>query len=214
MGATTSNSAGLAASELTLWRGTLCLLDALSLQVMPGSLLLVRGPNGSGKTTLLRVLAGLTRPEQGSVFWHGENIEAQRGEYGRQTAWFGHTYGLKNDLTVRRNLEFFARLNGASLQRIPEVLSALKLDACADLEVRQLSAGQKRRTALARVLMAGATLWLLDEPLTNLDDAGREFFLNCLGRHLAEGGMAIAATHEAIRLDRVEQNTLLLAEQA
>ncbi len=191
---------GLSATGLTLWRGPNCLFEDLSFDVAAGSLLLIRGPNGSGKTTLLRVLCGLTRPETGGVTWRGESIDKTRQAFGAELAYFGHVNGLAADLTVTQNLAFSAQLHGQTGDQIPVFLDALNLSACANLEVRYLSAGQKRRTALARVIMSGATIWLLDEPVTNLDAAGREYVVNRLRAHVAGGGIAVAATHEDIRL--------------
>lgn len=191
---------GLSALDLTLWRGPNCLFEDLSFSIDAGSLLLVRGPNGSGKTTLLRVLCGLTRPETGHVEWRGEPIEKNRQAFGAELAYFGHANGLKADLTVTQNLQFSSHLYGQSGERIPAMLDALNLSICATLEVRYLSAGQKRRTALARVLMSDATLWLLDEPVTNLDAAGRDYVEDRLRAHVHGGGLAIAATHEDIRI--------------
>jgi len=180
--------------------------------VEAGSLLLLRGPNGSGKTTLLRVLCGLTRPETGQVTWHGESIEKNRQTYGAELAYFGHTNGLKADLTVTQNLEFAVELYGQSGDQIPVLLDALNLSLCAKLEARYLSAGQKRRTALARVLMSGTTVWLLDEPVTNLDMAGREYVLDQLRAHIADGGLVVAATHEDIRLSNDAADEILLGD--
>lgn len=204
--------AGLSAIDLTLWRGPNCLFEELSFEVDAGSLLLVRGANGSGKTTLLRVLSGLTRPETGRVEWCGEAIEKQRQAYGAELAYFGHVNGLKADLTVTQNLEFSAQLCGQSEGRIPELLDALNLTICAELETRYLSAGQKRRAALARVLMSTASVWLLDEPVTNLDAAGREFVVDRLSDHIGCGGLAIAATHEDIRLSTATPDEIVLGD--
>ncbi len=191
---------GLVAQDLTLWRGPNCLFEDLSFSVEPGTLLLVRGPNGSGKTTLLRVLCGLTRPETGQVVWRDVPVEKNRQAFGAELAYFGHANGLKSDLTVTQNLQFYAELYGQSGEKIPALLDALNLTVCAKLEARYLSAGQKRRTALARVLMSEATAWLLDEPVTNLDAAGREYVEERLRTHVKGGGLAIAATHEDIRI--------------
>jgi heme exporter protein A len=187
----------LTAHDLTLWRGPFCLFDTLSFELGDGQALVVRGPNGSGKTTLLRVLCGLTRPEEGRVDWDGVSIEANRQGYGQALAYFGHALGLKADLTVLQNLVFSASLNAQPQAKFAEYLEALSLSDCARLEVRYLSAGQKRRTALARVLMSNARLWVMDEPFTNLDDAGRDFVESRLNTHLNDGGLvAVAAHHE------------------
>jgi heme exporter protein A len=208
----TNMSARLTANDLTLWRGPNCLFEELSFEVDTGSFLLVRGPNGSGKTTLLRVLSGLTRPETGRVEWCGKPIEKNRQEFGAELAYFGHVNGLKTDLTVTQNLEFFAQLYGQSGDRIPALLDALSLTICAALEVRYLSAGQKRRSALARVLMSDATLWLLDEPVTNLDAGGRDYVEDRLRGHISNGGIAIAATHENIRITNEAPDEIHLGE--
>jgi len=203
---------GLTATDLTLWRGPNCLFEDLSFKVAAGSLLLLRGPNGSGKTTLLRVLCGLTRPETGHVEWRGESIEKNRQAYGAALAYFGHTNGLKADLTVMQNLEFAAQLYGQSVAQLPDLLNALNLTVCAELEARYLSAGQKRRAALARVLMSQASLWLLDEPVTNLDADGREYVIDRLASQVAEGGTVVAATHEDIRLQENVCNEIQLGD--
>lgn len=187
----------LTAHDLTLWRGPFCLFDALSFGLGDGQALVIRGPNGSGKTTLLRVLCGLTRPEEGRVEWDGIPIEANRQDFGQALAYFGHALGLKADLTVTQNLTFSADLNGQPLDRFDEYLAALGLADCARLEVRYLSAGQKRRTALARVLLSNARLWIMDEPFTNLDVAGRDFVEARINAHLGDDGLvAVAAHHE------------------
>ncbi|HJP39025.1 MAG: cytochrome c biogenesis heme-transporting ATPase CcmA [Gammaproteobacteria bacterium] len=204
----------LSAIDLTLWRGPNCLFEELSFQVDAGSLLLVRGTNGSGKTTLLRVLSGLTRPETGHVQWCGESIEKTRQAFTAALAYFGHADGLKADLTVTQNLEFSARLYGRSGEQVSGLLKALNLSQCAQLETRYLSAGQKRRTALARVLMSNATLWLLDEPVTNLDSVGRDYVEDRLREHIAGGGLAIAATHEDIRLASESPDEIFLGDDA
>jgi heme exporter protein A len=188
----------LTGHDLTLWRGPFCLFHDLSFGIGPGQALVLRGPNGSGKTTLLRVICGLTRPEEGRIEWNGVDIERNRYAYGTALAYFGHALGLKADLTVTQNLDFSTQLGGARQASHDELLAALSLRDCAALEVRYLSAGQKRRTALARILLSGAQLWILDEPFTNLDDAGRRFVEGRLNGHLANGGLAALAAHHAI----------------
>ena len=190
----------LTAHDLTLWRGPFCLFEDLSFGIGPGQALVLRGPNGSGKTTLLRVICGLTRPEEGRVEWAGVPIERNRFAYGEALAYFGHSLGLKADLTVTQNLDFSTRLGGTQKRSFGDLLAALSLHDCADLEVRYLSAGQKRRTALARILLSGAQLWILDEPFTNLDDAGRRFVEGRLNAHLENGGLAALAAHHEMNI--------------
>ena len=190
----------LEARKLSLWRGERCLFDDLSFGVGPGQALLVRGANGTGKTTLLRVLCGLTRPEQGQVCWEGNNIEKIRENYGTRLAYWGHLGGLKDDLTVIQNLQFICRLNGLDELLLSPLIASLSLRRCADLPVRHLSAGQKRRAGLAALLMSTATLWIMDEPFTNLDDNGRELLLQKLQEHLDRQGMVVVAAHHELAL--------------
>jgi len=196
----------LEASNLTLWRGHTLLFEQLSFRVQAGAALFLRGPNGVGKTSLLRVLCGLTRPEEGEISWHGQR--QQDGLRGL-VAYSGHQPGLNVDLTVRRNLTFYARLS-RSKEDWQSLLGALGLDRRADLEVRNLSAGQKRRAGMARVLMSGAPVWLLDEPFTNLDTAGRRLIEDYIGAHLAAGGLAVVAAHDEMRLPDDRSADLML----
>lgn len=189
----------LAGAELTLWRGTTCLFEELAFVVPAGSALLIEGPNGAGKTSLLRVIAGLTQAESGTVTWQGIDLRQQLRAGHLRLAFSGHALALKAELSTRANLQFFAMLSGMT-GRIGEILELMGLGACADLEVRQLSAGQKRRAALARILLSRADLWLLDEPQTNLDAAGRKAVEMAIRRHLGEGGMVVVAAHQSLDL--------------
>ena len=200
----------LKAVDLTLWRGLNCLFEDLSFEVPPGVVQLVRGPNGSGKTTLLRVLCGLTRPETGRVEWAGEPIEANRQAYGARLAYCGHSTGLKADLTVIQNLIFAARLQGQDGRPWERIVEPLALGRCADLQVRYLSAGQKRRTGLARMLMSGAEVWVMDEPFTNLDRHGRAYLSDQLSGHLESGGLAVVAAHHDLDLGAARMRSLTL----
>jgi heme exporter protein A len=189
----------LAGAGLTLWRGTTCLFEDLSFAVPAGTALLIEGPNGAGKTSLLRVIAGLTQPESGAVTWQGIEFRQQLRAGHLRLAFSGHALALKPELSTRANLQFFAMLSGMT-GRIGEILELMGLGACADLEVRQLSAGQKRRAALARILLSRADLWLLDEPQTNLDAAGRQSVERAIRRHLGEGGLVVVAAHQSLDL--------------
>jgi len=204
----------LKARGLTLWRGDHCLFNDLSFEVPKGRALALRGRNGAGKTTLLRVLCGLTRPEAGRVEWQGDSIEHQRAAFGSQLAWFGHATGLKADLTVRQNLEFAARLAGRPGADWQPLAGSLGLESCLDRAVRYLSAGQKRRTALTRVLMSGAAVWVMDEPFANLDDAGRDRLQHEMGLHLDAGGIAVVAVHHELRINGAEPPALMLGGSA
>jgi heme exporter protein A len=197
---------------LTLWRGANCLFDGLSFSAAAGEALLIRGPNGAGKTTLLRVIAGLTLAEEGEVLWNGAAVSGQDASGCHIMTYCGHATALKPELTTLENLRFFARLSGFAVDQLAELLVAAGLAACADLPARVLSAGQKRRTALARVFMSGAKLWLLDEPQTNLDSAGRQFLERMLHEHLARSGTAVIVAHQPIDLGSAPVRVLQMGE--
>lgn len=201
----------LAGAGLTLWRGTTCLFEELSFVVPAGTALLIEGPNGAGKSSLLRVIAGLTQPESGTLTWRGGAFREQVRAGILRMAFSGHALALKAELSARANLKFFARLSGKS-GHVADVLEATGLGGCADLEVRLLSAGQKRRAALARILLSNADLWLLDEPQTNLDAAGRRFVEAVIRGHVQQGGTAIVAAHQAMDLGSSIQSRLTLGD--
>ncbi len=187
----------LEVADLACRRGGRKVFERLSFAVGPGELLALVGRNGSGKTTLLRALALLIRPESGSIHWQGADVRAEPEVWRGQLAWLGHLEGLKGDLSVAENLLAAERLRGApsAEDRLDSALVAFDLASLAARPVCSLSAGQRRRTALARVVLAQAPLWLLDEPLNALDAAAQSAFRAALQKHLAAGGLAIAATH-------------------
>ncbi|MFZ5782042.1 MAG: cytochrome c biogenesis heme-transporting ATPase CcmA [Pseudomonadota bacterium] len=183
--------------DLACRRGGRPVLGGLSFALGPGELLALTGRNGSGKTTLLRALALLAPPHAGTIRWLGANVRADPDAWRGRLAWLGHLDGLKGDLSVRENLSVAQRLRGgrASGERLDGVLAAFDLAGLAGRAVRTLSAGQRRRTALARVALSGAPLWLLDEPLNALDGPAQDALRAVIGAHLADGGLAIVATH-------------------
>lgn len=201
----------LVGAGLTLWRGTTCLFEALSFLLPAGAALVIEGPNGAGKTTLLRVIAGLTMPESGIITWQGNALVKQIQAGRLRMAFSGHALGLKAELSTRENLRFFARLAGRPAG-MAEILEATGLRDCADLDVRLLSAGQKRRAALARVLLSDASLWLLDEPQTNLDCDGRRYLEEAIRAHLTRGGMVVVAAHQPLDFGAAAVNRLLLGD--
>ena len=201
----------LSGAGLTLWRGTTCLFEALSFDLPAGTALMIEGPNGAGKTTLLRVIAGLTMPESGSITWQGSALRKQLQAGRLRLAFSGHALGLKSELSARENLRFFARLTSLPA-RVDEILNATGLSGCADLDVRLLSAGQKRRAALARVLLSDADLWLLDEPQTNLDRAGRQYLEEAIREHLGRGGTLVVAAHQPVDFGRAAVTRLMLGD--
>jgi heme exporter protein A len=185
--------------KLHVWRGDRHVLKGVSAQLRPMDLLHISGPNGTGKTTLLRVVSGLLRPEQGSVSWLGQPIATARAEYQAALAYASHEPALKADLTALENLSFSVGLKRRVTRQ--DLLTALErtgVAACADLPARVLSAGQRRRVVMARILAMGASIRLLDEPYTNLDAAGTALLSALLQAHIESGGLALVVAHHEL----------------
>ncbi len=193
-------SAGLIVSSLEVWRGERRLFGDLSFELHSGQVALITGPNGAGKTSLLRILAGLSEPVGGVVTWQGTPVRQLAAELRAAIAYQGHLDGLTKNLTVTENLAFYRAL-WAGEGAVEPLLAELGLTDFADREVRYLSAGQRRRVGLGCLRLRRASLWLLDEPLTNLDAAGADVVSGWLREHTANGGAAVLATHQADRLD-------------
>jgi len=192
---------GLTVEKIHVWRGDRHVLRGVSLVLNPGELLQVAGPNGTGKTTLLRVACGLLRPEQGRVAWRGHAIAGIRPQFQSALVYAAHEPALKVDLTALENLRYLVGLQRSI--RTAELEAALErtgVAACAQLPVRVLSAGQRRRVALARVLAMRSPLWMLDEPFTNLDAAGSALVTDLLREHVSAAGMALVVAHHDIAL--------------
>jgi len=179
---------GLIANGVAAFRGERLVLRDLSFHVPDGGALLLLGPNGSGKSTLLRILAGLKRPDAGQVTWRGQDAREQPG----MVAYLGHLDAIKPGLTALENLGLAARIGRGNAV---EALEAQGLAALAGLPARLLSAGQKRRLALARLMVSRAALWLLDEPTLGLDTASVDRLGTLLAAHRAAGGVVVTATH-------------------
>jgi heme exporter protein A len=191
----------LRAERLTAIRGERLVFQDVSFALREGGALILSGRNGSGKSTLLRVLAGLIRPDAGRLSWNDSDALADRTEHGSRVALLGHQDALKPGLTATENLAFASRLSG---RPIGAALAGLDLQVRADLPARMLSAGQKRRLALARVSLSTAPLWLLDEPTLGLDDLAVDRLGLLLARHRHAGGMIVTATHLALPLPDAE----------
>jgi heme exporter protein A len=203
------DAAGLCVDEVHVWRGERHVLRGVSLQLSAGELLHVSGPNGTGKTTLLRVMCGLLRPESGVVSWRGTAIAQVRTEYHQALAYASHEPALKGDLTALENLRFMVGLRRrVAAHELHAVLERTGVADCADLPARVLSAGQRRRVAMARVLACGAPLWLLDEPYTNLDAAGSLLLSSLLEEHVAAGGLALVVAHQPPTIEGTRQFAL------
>ena len=204
--ASTRRGTGLLQAEgLAAFRGERLVFRDVAFSLEAGAALLLTGPNGSGKSTLLRLLAGLLRPAAGSLRWNGEDALADPPMHARRVAYVGHLDAIKPGLTAAENLVFAARLSGGS---VAEALAGMGLEELADLPSRMLSAGQRRRLALARLGLALAPLWLLDEPTLGLDGRSVEQFGRVVEAHRAGGGIVVAATHLPLPLGRAGELAL------
>lgn len=190
----------LAVTDLCCLRGGRLLFRDLSFSVPAGEVLSVEGPNGSGKTSLLRTIAGFLAPAQGLIVLKGQRDIVEPEERGRQVGWLGHQDGAKSQLTPTEVLRFFASVYKGKSD-VGSALAAAGLERCAELPCQYLSAGQKKRLALARLSLSNRPLWLLDEPLAALDSGGKAFAARLIAAHCAGGGIALAATHEPLALE-------------
>jgi heme exporter protein A len=189
------------AENLQLWRGGHQILAGVNLALNSGEMLQVTGANGSGKTSLLRTLCGLIHPEEGRVLWGDRNVQQDLPAFHSELVYLGHEPPLKADLTARENLRYWVGVRRT--MRAAELDAALVrvgASAWADQPVRTLSAGQKRRVAIAGVMLFAAPLWLLDEPATNLDGDGQRLVGSLIDEQLKAGGLVVAALHQELPL--------------
>lgn len=206
----------LEAINVTCVRGDRLLFRGVNFSLPPGGLLELRGPNGGGKTSLLRILCGLATPVEGAVQWNGTNIRTLREEYFASLAYVAHLNGVKDELTALENLLVAGRVAGRELNRQEgeATLERVGLINQRHLPARVLSAGQRRRLTLARLLAARAKLWLLDEILTSLDDSGIDLVRKLIMEHIEGDGMAIVATHQDLKLSPPGLQMINLADSA
>jgi len=184
-----------------LWRGDRHVLRNVTFDATPGRCVLLTGRNGAGKTTLLRAIAGLLEPEEGQVTWRGVATRATRDVFHAELAYLGHEPPLKGDLSGRENLRFSVGIRRAvTTAEIDAALARTGAEPFASLAVRLLSAGQRRRIALAGVVLANAALWLLDEPTTNLDAEGQQLVADLIAEQLGRSGLVVAAVHHPLPL--------------
>ena len=202
--------------DLACERSERLLFKGLSFGLSASQLLLVQGGNGQGKTSLLRLLTGLGRPDAGEVRWRGEPIARCRDRYHREMAYLGHANGIKDDLNPVENLRFHVALHGRPFEQAQalDTLKRLGLSRCLDLPCRALSFGQRRRVALSALLLAGASLWILDEPLTGLDVTAVALVEGLIRDHLQAGGMVVATTHQVMNLAGVDVQRLVVGPSA
>lgn len=191
--------ATLRGENLHLWRGERHVLRGVGFSVTGGECLQLTGPNGAGKTSLLRLVGGLSYPEAGRISWRGEDVRQDLPGFHAEMAYLGHEPPLKMELTARENLRYWVGVRRRfAPQELQAALERVGGQRWADRPVRTLSAGQKRRVALAGVLLMAVPLWLLDEPTTNLDVEGQHLVGTLIDEHLAVGGLALAAVHHPL----------------
>jgi heme exporter protein A len=191
----------LSAMGLGCVRGSRTVFSNINLELFSGGALALLGPNGSGKSSLLRLIAGLLRPSQGRMGLEGGDDECTLPE---QAHYQGHLDAFKPSLTVQENLDFWSRYLGGQRVAPEESLTAVGLGGLADLPAAYLSAGQRRRLSLARLIAVPRPVWLLDEPTSALDAAGQERLVELMRQHLGTGGMILAATHGPLGIEARE----------
>jgi heme exporter protein A len=183
-------------------RGDRRLFRDVSFSLAAGTLLQLTGPNGSGKTSLLRIIAGLVSPESGEVLWRGAQVGSLAEEYSRSVTYLGHRTAVKEELSSTENLRISNGLSGIEVTgaTAQQALARVGLAGRENLPARFLSEGQRRRSALARLITCSTTLWLLDEVLASLDRAAGSLIESIIGEHLNRGGIAIVATHQELHI--------------
>lgn len=200
-------------NDLACTRGDHLLFSGLSFSLSDGELMQVQGENGKGKTSLLRMLCGFLMPAGGEIRWRGENIRDLGDDYYAEMIYLGHYNAIKDELNALENLRISAGLAGCEIND-KEALAALRhmgLRGRENLPVKVLSQGQRRRVALARLLVSDAHLWILDEPLTALDVGAVGMMQELIGAHLAKKGMVIFTTHQPLEVAGIETRRLTLA---
>lgn len=200
-------------NNLACTRGDHLLFSGLSFSLSDGELMQVQGENGKGKTSLLRMLCGFIMPSEGEICWRGENIRDLDEDYYAEMIYLGHHNAIKDELNALENLRISAGLAGCAVSD-KEAVAALRhmgLRGRETLPVKVLSQGQRRRVALARLLVGNAHLWILDEPLTALDVGAVGLMQELIGAHLKKNGMVIFTTHQPLEVAGVETRRLTLA---
>ncbi|MEY2625805.1 MAG: hypothetical protein RL412_1580 [Pseudomonadota bacterium] len=199
----------LSVKNLHVFRGERHLLRGLGFEVPAGCCLQVVGANGAGKTTLLRVMSGLLEAESLELTWRGERVEPRDPEYHAELSYLGHDPALKSDFTAAENIAFNVGLRRrVASQDVRSALARVSAEKFSDRPIRSLSAGQRRRVALAALWLSGTRLWMLDEPATNLDAAGQALVASLIQEQLSGGGLVMAATHQDLGLPAAQRASL------
>lgn len=200
-------------SNLACSRGDHRLFSGLSFTLHPGQIMQVQGANGSGKTSLLRTLCGFLMPDEGDIIWRGKNVRELDENYYAELLYLGHLNAIKDELNALENLRILAGLSGVEIEE-KDAVSALRrmgLRGRERLPVKVLSQGQRRRVALARLLVADAKLWILDEPLTALDVGAVALIQELIAEHLARQGTVIFTTHQPLQVAGVDMCSISLS---
>lgn len=182
------------------WRGDRRLFSNVCHTLGRGELVQLEGENGAGKTSLLRIVAGLSNPEEGDVLWQKKSIYDQKDIYNQAMLYVGHKPGLKDVLTAHENLAFYQRATAVAFkpEKIPQALEEIGLRGYEHTPVNQLSAGQQRRVALARLYLTQASIWLLDEPFTAIDKQGVSKLVKHFQAHCESGGIVLFTSHQSV----------------
>ncbi|HHX8269981.1 MULTISPECIES: cytochrome c biogenesis heme-transporting ATPase CcmA [Vibrio] len=204
----------LEVSNLTAIRDERVLFENLQFEIRPGELVQIEGRNGTGKTTLLRIVTGLGDREEGIIKWKGEEVEKSRDVFHQDLLFLGHQTGVKRELTALENLRFYQSIqnNRSSDEEILTALTQVGLAGREDVPVAQLSAGQQRRVALARLWLSKQILWILDEPLTAIDKQGVKVLESLFASHADNGGIVVLTTHQDMFSDSPKLRKIKLGD--
>ncbi|HHF2889682.1 TPA: cytochrome c biogenesis heme-transporting ATPase CcmA [Vibrio diabolicus] len=204
----------LEVSNLTAIRDERVLFENLQFEIKPGELVQIEGRNGTGKTTLLRIVTGLGDREEGIIKWKGEEVEKSRDVFHQDLLFLGHQTGVKRELTALENLRFYQSIqnNRSSDEEIFTALTQVGLAGREDVLVAQLSAGQQRRVALARLWLSKQILWILDEPLTAIDKQGVKVLESLFASHADNGGIVVLTTHQDMFSDSPKLRKIKLGD--
>jgi heme exporter protein A len=208
-----SNDVSLEIRNLECIRDDRVLFSQLNFTIDPHQALILEGDNGCGKTSLLRFLCGIRLPDLGQVIWADELIQQAISDYYEQMVYVGHLDGIKRDLSVAENLRMGTALGRCSELTIEDALQQVRLPGYEDVRAQVLSAGQRRRVALASLLLKQCALWILDEPFTALDRASRKIFETIMVNHLQHGGMIVLTSHHPVNLSDSAVQTINLSAQ-
>lgn len=190
----------LTIDNLSLFKDRKKIFEALGFSVSINSALIITGKNGCGKSSLLKIIAGISKATSGKILWGGEDVENLRADFNGDTQFLGHKNFLKPELTILENLQFYARLADTEAA-VTSAINFFDLTALQNQKVKTLSAGWQKRAMLAKLLACPTTIWLLDEPSTNLDKAGKEKLHGLIKTRIKEDGLVIMTTHDELFFD-------------